>query len=140
MSAAPVGSGLFGTKPSTPFPAPFPASNPSAGIFGPSTTSQPVGQGLFGQQSQTQGDQSDKNAQEIAAVLQNHAAQIDPTSNKNAFVFCMYNKYGKQVTAQLKDQIKNSFPVKDIAAIPENTKITGEATGMKQLEVFVNQK
>jgi hypothetical protein len=52
----------------------------------------------------------------------------------------MYNKYGKNVNVILKEQIKNACPVKDIASVPANAKISGESTEIKQVEVFINQK
>lgn len=52
----------------------------------------------------------------------------------------MYNKFNKNVSGLLKEQIKNITPVKDIASIPENSKLDGETVGQKQVEVFINQK
>ena len=49
----------------------------------------------------------------------------------------MYNKYGKNVNVILKEQIKNACPVKDIASVPANAKISGESTEIKQVEVFM---
>ena len=40
----------------------------------------------------------------------------------------------------LREQIKNGFPVKDIASVPENSKMNGETVGIKQVEVNINQK
>lgn len=131
------GGSLFGSKPTGT------TGTTGGGLFGGgSTTSGATGGGLFGPKPQatSQPIQPDTNSQEIEAILQNYAAQIDPSSTKNEFVFCMYNKFGKNVNPQLKEQIKNIFPIKDIAKIPENTKLSGEATNMKQVEVFVDQK
>lgn len=52
----------------------------------------------------------------------------------------MYNKYANDISTIIKEQIKNAFPVKDITFIPENTKISGEPTSTKQIEVHINQK
>jgi len=52
----------------------------------------------------------------------------------------MYNKFNKNVSGLLKEQIKNIAPVKDVASIPENSKLDGETVGQKQVEVFINQK
>lgn len=52
----------------------------------------------------------------------------------------MYNKYGQNINPQFKEQIKRLIPIKDIAVLPENTKITGDATGTKKIEVFIDQK
>lgn len=52
----------------------------------------------------------------------------------------MYNKFNKEISVVLREQIKNIAPVKDIAIIPENSKLDGETTGVKQVEVTVHQK
>lgn len=52
----------------------------------------------------------------------------------------MYNKFNKNISVVLKEQIKNINPVKDIALVPENSKLDGETVGIKQTEVHINQK
>ena len=52
----------------------------------------------------------------------------------------MFNKYASNINPQFKEQIKRLIPVKDITIVPENTKITGEPTGTKKVEVFIDQK
>lgn len=154
--------GLFGSKPATTgttgafFGSGSTTTGTSGGLFGSgSTTASASGglfgsgaatsaaaptTGLFGQNPQSQGDQSMKHSAEIEAALQTYISQIDPASQKNNFVFCIYNKYGPSVNNLVKEQIKNSYPVKTIASIPANNKISGEATEIKQVEVFINQK
>jgi hypothetical protein len=149
-AVAPSG-GLFGNKPTSGglFGNTSAAPATSGGLFAkpPSTTpsfgggSTPLSGGLFGNAPpQAQGDQSNTHTAEIQACLQNYLSQIDCASQKNNIVYCMYNKYGKNVSVILKEQIKNACPVKDIASVPANAKISGESTEIKQVEVFINQK
>lgn len=120
----------------------FSQPKPAGGLFSNTASTQPQGGGMFSANPTigSQGDQAMMHAKEIEGVLQTYAAQIDPSGTKNEFVACMYNKFGKSSTLQLKDQIKNTLPIKDIANIPENTKVSGEATTTKTVEVFINQR
>jgi hypothetical protein len=149
-TTATTSGGLFGSKPSGGlFSNTTTAAPTSGGLFSkPQATTSTFGVGntsssggLFGNAPpQANGDQSNINTSEIEACLQNYLSQIDVASQKNNLVYCMYNKYGKNVSIILKEQIKNACPVKDIASVPLNSKISGESTEIKQVEVFINQK
>ena len=135
----PATGGLFGPKPATS--GLFTPATTTGGLFGPKTgTTGMFGGGAGIISPTTPADQDNKNLAEIEVVMQNYAALIDPTNAKNSFTYWMYNKYGTNINPQFKEQIKRLVPIKDIAVLPENTKITGEPTGTKKIEVFIDQK
>ncbi|CAI2369267.1 unnamed protein product [Moneuplotes crassus] len=127
----------FTLKPSSPFspqPRPFSTLGESRGIFQNKTT--PFSSS-FNQQPQLEAGQDEA---EIEACLNNYAKYVDPTNPRNVLVGCMYNKFNKNVSGLLKEHLKNITPARDIAQIPENSKLNGESVGFKQVEVLINQK